>query len=338
MRVISAIFVLVFLTAAAVGQSGSGIDPDIGNPGLGGKNSIEGRIYYPSGHPLDRHVRVQMSSVRGGPSSILTDDNGAFRILRLAGGTYNLTVDVGSEYEPATESVQIIDNGAKGMPGQTVSVQIHLQYREHVSNQPGVINAGLSSIPKPAQDLYEQALASSQAGDHKKSISQLKQAIALAPEFVLALNELGMQYLRVNELQHAAESLRTALKYAPNLFIPRMNYGLVLLQQKQFAKAEVELRQALEKDDLSAPAHEYRGRSLIGLQRLDEAEKELLRAVALGGDQAANSHRYLGALYMERGDDTKARKELEEYLRLQPNVKDAEQIRQIIRDLGKQTP
>src|SRR5262249_30813823 len=268
--------------------------------------------------------------------SLLTDDNGAFRILRLPDGTYNLTVDAGSEYQPATESVQIIDNGAKGMPGQTVAVQIHLQYREHSVSQPGVIDAGLSSITKPAQDLYEQALAASQAGDHKKSISQLKQAIALAPEFVLALNELGMQYLRINELEHAAESLRTAIKYAPNLFIPRMNYGLVLLQQKQFAKAEAQLSQALEKNDQSAPAHEYHGRALIGLQRLDEAEKELLRAVALGGDQAANAHRYLGALYMQRGDDVKARKELEEYLRLQPNVKDAEQIKQIIKDLSKQ--
>src|SRR5262247_3647138 len=90
--------ILAFLTAGAVGQN-SGLDPDVGNPGLGGKNIIQGRIFYPSGKPLDRRVRVKVNSVRGGPSSLTSDDNGAFMIQRLTDGTYDLSVDAGPEYE-----------------------------------------------------------------------------------------------------------------------------------------------------------------------------------------------------------------------------------------------
>ncbi len=324
---------LAFLAAASSAQT-AGLDSDIGNPGLGGKNTIQGRIYYPSGHPLDRRVRVKINSVRGGQSYISTDDNGSFTILRLTDGTYNLMVDAGADYELANESVQIIGAATRDKLGQTVFVQITLKLKTSAGNPPGVINAALASIPKPARDLYQQALASAQAGDNKKAVEQLKKAIALFPEFPLALNELGMQYLQLNELDRAADSLRSALKLVPEAFLAHLNYGLVLLQQKKYDESESELRLAIAKNELFPATHEYRGRALIGLHRLEEAEKELQRALALGGEQAANSHRYLGAIYMQRGEDARAIAELQEYLRLQPKVKDADQIRQIIKELS----
>src|SRR5215813_1159799 len=325
---------IIAVLATGVSAQNSGLDPDLGNPGLGGKNIIQGRIFYPSGKPLDRRVRVRVSSVRGGPSSLSTDDNGAFMIQRLTDGTYELSVDAGPEYEPANESVQIVGGAVRSSQGQTVFVQITLKPKGSASNPPGVVNAMLAGVPKPAVSLYQQAIESSQAGNHKKAVEQLKQSLELAPQFALALSELGMQYLQLNQLDHAAESLRKAVEIAPEAFLPRLNRGLVLLQQKKFAEADGELKIALARNDSSALAHEYRGRALIGLGRLDEAEKELRRAVELGGDLAANAHRYLGALYMQRGQDDRAIVELREYLRLQPNVKDAQQIKQILKDLG----
>jgi tetratricopeptide (TPR) repeat protein len=262
----------------------------------------------------------------------MSDDNGAFTLVRLTAGTYDFTVDAGSDFEVANESVEVSTNG------QTAYIQIRLKPNTGApSHAPGVVNAALANVPKPALDLYERALQSSQAGDHKKAIDQLKKALTLAPEFVPALNELGMQYLGLNDLDKAAGFLQQAVKLAPDTFIPRLNKGLVLLLQKKYQPAESELRLAVSKNDSSPPGHEYLGRALIGLGKLDEAEKELKRALELGGDQAANAHRYLGALYMKRGEDANAIAELQKYLRLQPNVKDAAQINQIIKDLsGKQ--
>lgn len=333
MRVSFVLVVFLLAVTSSFAQT-SGLDPDMGNPGLNGQSIIQGRIFYPSGTPIDHRVRVKVRSVRGGPSSTISDDNGAFTLVRLPPGTYELTVDAGPGFELANESVEIRTDG------QTAYVQFQLRPKFGVpGNPPGVVNAALAGIPKPALDLYKQALESSQSGDHKKAVDHLKKALAVAPEFVPALNELGMQYLKLNDLARASDSLQKAVKLMPDAFVTRLNYGLVLLQQKKYSEAEVELRAANTRDDKSAPAHEYLGRALIGLQRLDEAEKELKRSVELGGELAANSHRYLGALYMKRGDDARAIAELQEYLRLQPKVKDADQIKQILKDLGaKEAP
>ena len=64
--------------------------------------------------------------------------------------------------------------------------------------------------------------------------------------------------------------------------------------------------------------------------------RELRRAVALGGNDAKMAHRYLGVIYIERGEHARAVEALETYLRLEPKAKEAAQIREIIKDLRAQ--
>ena len=53
------------LAVSARAQMG-GVDSDPGSPGTGGRNIIEGRIYYPSGRNVDKRVKVRLISIRGG--------------------------------------------------------------------------------------------------------------------------------------------------------------------------------------------------------------------------------------------------------------------------------
>jgi Tfp pilus assembly protein PilF len=324
---------LMALSAAAISaQSNDGIT-DMSNPSMGGKNTIEGHIYYPSGHPLDKRIRVEINSVQSGTASTLTTDNGTFVFRQLPDGTYNLTINAGQEYEVTHETIQVIDPSARSKNGQVINVQIQLQLKSTVLTRPAVTSKELVSVPPAARELYLKALSSVQARDRKKAVEQLEQAVSLAPDFALAFNELGAQYLQLNQLEKAAKALQSAIKLAPDAFVPHLNYGYVLLQQKKYAEAETELRRALKKNETSVTAHLYRARVLIRLQRSDEAEKELQRAIALGGDEASLAHRYLGALYLERGEKERAISELETYLRLMPKAQDASQIREIIKGL-----
>jgi tetratricopeptide (TPR) repeat protein len=84
-------------------------------------------------------------------------------------------------------------------------------------------------------------------------------------------------------------------------------------------------------------AHLYRGNVLIRLHNFEEAEKELNRALSLGGKSGIVAYRYLGKLYSERGETAKAIAALENYLKLAPNVKDADQVRAIIKQLQEQS-
>lgn len=323
-----------FLPGRVRAQMG-GIDPDPGSPGSGGQSTIEGRIYYPSGRTMDKRLRVRLTGLRIGEFFTMTDDSGAFSFRRIAGGSYVVSVEAGKEYEPVNETVDILD--VRGQFPRSYSLQIQLRPKSTSGSQKNaVMNAALAAVPRAAAELYQKALESDRAGDTKKAIEQLKSAISLYPDFLLAFNELGVQYWKCGQLDKAAEALRFALKLAPDGFSQRLNYGIVLVHMRQFKEAEPELRRALEKNEGSAMAHYYLGRALATLRRFDEGEKELQRAIALGGEETNAAHRYLGAIYNDRGDTKRAISELETYLKLVPSAKDAAQIREILQQLKNQ--
>ncbi|HEX7314625.1 MAG TPA: tetratricopeptide repeat protein [Pyrinomonadaceae bacterium] len=324
---------LVFSVAASA-QNEGGVES--GDVGTGGRHTIQGRLYLPSGRKLDRRLRVRLSGVRGGENSTLTDDNGAFTFRRLTAGTYTLTVEGGREFETASETVDVFDGPRRtDQPGQVYTVQIRLAEKRAAPDpaRPGVVSATPEPVPAEARARYDKALAASASGDHKKAVKELKAALEIHPRFPLALNELGAQHMRLGQLDDAAGAFDAAVKLAPDEPVLRINYGILLIRQKKYAVAEEQLARAVALDAANAAARVHHGHALIRLGRGAEAETELLHAVKLGGPSTPLAHRYLGALYFERGDDARAAAALEEYLRLAPDAPDAAQVRAILAGL-----
>jgi Flp pilus assembly protein TadD len=334
-----AVFLTISLSLVAAPAQQDGGGPESGDLGTGGRHTVQGRLYLPSGRKLDRRLRVRLSSVRGGENSTQTDDNGSFTFRRLTGGTYTLTVEGGRDFESATETVDVLDSPRRDAPGQVFTVQIRLEAKRpaRAEARPGVVSAAAAPVPKAAVELYEKAVASARGGEHKQAVEQLRAALELHAEFPLALNELGVQYMTLGEPAKAAEALRAAVRLAPDEPNLRINFGILLLRQKKYAEAEAELGRAAALDEANAFARLHRGHALIRLGRGAEAERELQLAVRLGGErpETALAYRYLGALYNDRGDDARAAAALEAYLRLAPDAPDAEQVRAILADLKK---
>jgi tetratricopeptide (TPR) repeat protein len=311
---------------------------DNGDVGTGGNNTIQGRIYYPSGRDVDKRLRVTIVSVRGGEYTAYTDDTGRFTFRRLADGTYRITVDAGKEYQLAHEQVDILGQGSrKSSRGETITVQIQLQSKASASKKPEVLNAELADVPEGALALYNKSHESSSSGNESKAIEELKQAVAIYPEFAAAFDELGVLYINGGQLDKASDAFRSAIRIKPESFPPHLHYGIVLLSLKRFANAETELRQAVARNESSGSAHYYLGRTLAVERKFDEGEKELVQAISLGGVEVAGAHKFLGAIYQSRGDDARAIAELETYLRLVPKAPEAEQVRKVIKELRDQT-
>lgn len=327
---------------SARAQGGGGTDLT----GTGGRHTIQGRIYFPSGRVADLRAKVKLENLGSGELSVLADLDGAFKFANLSAGSYSIVIEAGEDYEIARESVYIEGNSSLGrgmrMPSapRTVMVPIYLQLRRvgKTGARPGVINAALASVPKAAADLYVSALEAAGAGDSKKAVEQLKGAISLYSEFGLALNELGVQYLKLNLADKAAEVLRQAVRIAPDAVAPRLNYGIALLQKRNFAESEAELRQVLRRNDGAATAHLYLGINLIHLRNYVEAEKELLRAISLSANELHLAHYYLGGIYWRNKEYQRAADELEKHLREAPKTPDADRVRATIKELrAKQT-
>lgn len=334
------VVVLIFSMALVChAQGGAGVDFG----GSGGIDSINGRIYFPSGRRSDAQIKVSMESSNAGTRVVFADHNGSFSFRNLEPGRYTVIVDSGKEYETLTESVYIDDmrsrTGGPGPPPRVYNLPIYLQPKRESSTAPGsgIIDARLSGVPARARTLYQKALESEKNGDNNKAVEQLNEAISLYPAFGLALNELGVQYLKLAKLDRAVESLAAAIKLAPDEFGPRLNYGIALLNQRKFAEAELQLRAALKRNDTVPTAHMYLGMALGAQRKLSEAEKELLIAVNSKSAETVRAHRYLGGIYLETRDYKRAADELEIYLKLMPNSADAEQTRATIKECRRKS-
>jgi len=314
-----------------------GIDGDPGDRGTGGKNIIQGTIFLPSGQRLDRRVKVKLTGLANGEQFQMSDDSGAFTFRRLQGGRYMIVVDAGKEFEITNEPADIIEAAQRrGAPGTTITVYITLQPRRNSPGVPGTVDAKTAGLPEAARDLYKQAMESAKAGDPKKAIEHLEKALEIYPNFMAALNQLGVQYMELKEWGKAGEALRKAIGIAPEAFHPRLNYGIVLLQLKDYKAAAAELNRAIQKDGTSGPAHFYFGRAMVSLGNYDAAETALRQTITIGGEEAVEAHRYLGAVYIEKRDSARAADELDMYLKLAPKAKDADRIRAIVKDLRSQ--
>ena len=319
---------LLFMAITASGQIGStGIDDDPASGMRRGTNTLVGQVLSPSGQQMEKRCTVRLSSVNVGEFSTMTDSNGVFTFRRLREGTYFVTVEAGKDYFPANETVDFYDNR-----GRTDTIQIQLRAKPNTVKV-GVVNAALAGVPRAAVDLYNQALGSIAANDTKKAIEQFKAAVVLYPSFVLALNELSILYMNLGDLEQAAQTLTQATKAAPENPTLRLNLGYVLMQLKKFAEAETELHRAVDLNNNAPLPRLYRGRVLISLGKYPDAEKELQRVISLGGAHVPMAYRYLGALYKETGDKTRAIESLEKYLAMAPKASDINDVRQIIKDL-----
>lgn len=327
------VFACLCLAGSAAAQRAS-MESDMADLGTGGLYVIQGTLVFPSGTRVDRPIKIRLSTPMRGEISTMTDTNGRFLFRRLSPGNYTIMIDGGDAYENVNEQTNIIQAGrSMGSTEQIIPVLIRLKPKPGESVRPEVINAELAGVPKPAVDLYTSALKFAQEGKNKDAIAKLDEAIALHPNFMLAFNELGVQYQKLNELEKAAEALQSALKIKQTAFAPLVNLGIVLVRMKRFPEAEVVLQAALKENDKSAIAHFYLGRAQAYLGKFDEAEKELNQAASLGGEQMKEAHRYLGAIYHAKGDTPKAIAQLETYLKIAPKAEDAEQVRQLIKQL-----
>ena len=262
---------------------------------------------------------------------LVSEDNGNFAFRGLPSGEYTIVIDKEKDFEPFSQSVSIVQ--MRGFPPANSIVSIRLIPKGSTDAKPAVVDSRLGNVPKTARDLFAKGLELATKRDFRGAIEQLNLAIAEHPTFMLAFNEVGVQHLRLGELDKADAALVAALKLDPEAFEPLMNRGIVLVTMKKFADAEPVVRKALSIKEDSPVAHYFLGQALANLGKFDDAEKELRIAVETGGEQMKEAHRLLAIIYSSRGEKKRAAAEIETYLKLAPQAPDAEQLRQAARRL-----
>ena len=161
--------------------------------------------------------------------------------------------------------------------------------------------------------------------------------------------EEGNSYLNSGDLKKAEQTFKAGIKAEPKNLIYQCQLGLVLIQQKEFKAAEKTLEKVLKVDSNNVAAIWYSGignfkngqdRKAINrfekaLTLLDENSGQYYSANWFIGKSYSVLLKTEGLTYTETDRMFEC---YEEYLRLQPNADDAEQIREYVERKKKRRP
>ena len=227
--------------------------------------------------------------------------------------------------------------------------------------------------PRSAADFYENGTYFLSIRSYDAAVRELRQAVALQPDFPSAHNRLGVALMRKGQFGDAAEEFRTAAgqrggKYPTALY----NLGFVLQQQRESekaveayraaidanggdypdayyqigsvlletpgraAEAAEAFRKAIEQNKGRDPEAHYRlGFALVQQKDYAGAEGAFREAVNQRGGDFAFAHYNLGLLYQETGRIDEAIKEFETYLEQAPGDSNRQRAENTLRDLRR---
>lgn len=296
----------------------------------GGNNYIAGTVYAPDGFPIGRRMRIKLNSPTWGDIIVTTDERGQFVFSGVSSGTYTVIIDSEKEYEPVSQSVEIVRERSIVPETYTVTIRLREAGTAKSTTKPSVVNAANAGVPKKALEYYDKASQLARDKNYAGAIKELELAVAEYPSYVSALTLIGMLHMKLDELDKADEAFKAALKIDPEAYEPLLNRSITLFKLSKFKDAETLLRKTLKVKPESAAAYYYLGRTLNKLGKNDEAEKAFLTCTEKSPGEFKEAHRLLAAIYLDRGKPERVVEQLEIYLKLVPTAPDADNLRMVI--------
>jgi tetratricopeptide (TPR) repeat protein len=316
--------IIISLISATMGQTRRVTVP------AGSTATIQGQVLLPGGQPIDRRIKISLSTLRDPGLSLYTDTNGQFTYDNLQPGNYSVeAMDDQNHYASGKEQIALTR-------GQQATIKIYLREKGESAEKKGDVvsaHSGDQQVPSEARREYEKATQLTRDGMPQEAIAHLQEAIALYPSYMMAHNDLGIAYLNLNQLQDAADQFGSAIDIDPKAFNPRLNLGIVFIHQGKHSEALDQLTQAVSIDSSQASGHLYIGIAYLGADNLETAERELMRALELGENQFRAAHYYLAHVHLKKGDSEKAVQELQAFLADATDPQLTESARQLLATL-----
>jgi Tfp pilus assembly protein PilF len=298
-----------------------------------GNASIQGRVMLPSGLMNSSHLKIILSNMQAPMTTLYSDKNGEFSFKNLLAGIYNVQVFADeSLYEPLSQQIRL-------KPSQPAYLVLSLREKTGPvakTSHGKVVSVAEDqvAVPSAARKAFEQARKLIDKGDIDGAIVELNKAVALSPDYMTARNSLGVQYLKRKRWPEAAEQFKTILDKNPKYFDARLNFGIVLYEQKRFNEAVDEFAQAVSLDSSQPAAHLFWGITALEMNDLIVAERELVKALLLGGERYCNAHYYFAHVYLKTGRRAEAAHEFTLFLKTAPPGDMAEQARALLQQLS----
>jgi tetratricopeptide (TPR) repeat protein len=304
-------------------------------------NTLRGKIRSANGVTVNNAI-VELR-VAGGAmiAQTVTRNDGDFAFQNLASGEYEVAVIVAG-YEPAVQMARFNQNDRMSF-AEVVNIEVLIRPRRDLAlAAPGTNFA--QDVPKPARAAYEKALTRLREGKSDEGVAALREAIANFSDYFDAHFALGRELFREGKNSEALEALERARQINDRQDAVYYFFGLVMMKEGKFGVAEYAFREATQLNANSALSHFYHAQALIELALrgkderqsttdLNTADKELDRAWELSEKRWTPVYLQRARVHEKRGQKETAARDLESYLKAEPEAKNGATIRAAIAKL-----
>jgi tetratricopeptide (TPR) repeat protein len=175
------------------------------------------------------------------------------------------------------------------------------------------LNRAVTLLPGDEESHYWLGRCLLEGGHYQQAVEEFQETLRIRPDFLKAYDNLGLCYDRLSKYDLAIANYRRAVeldqKLGTHYIWPYVNLGSLLNHLRRYAEAVELLKPVATWAPSSAAVHYHLGRARLGLEELDPAEADLLKASQL--DPAlALPHYQLARLYKQLGKPEEARRQL----------------------------
>lgn len=307
--------------------------------------SVRGHARYSSGGNVAWIIVRLLSAKNHAITVSVTNYEGEFQFGDLAETSYTIVLTAPG-HQIVTERVDLSGRGAAAP-----KVELTLLPDTNPQRSPSRL-AFTQNVPKAARDTFDRAMKLGKAGRKQVANTMLQEAIRIFPDYFDAHFALGSEWMKAGRMAEAIAELEQASRINPKDDRVYQTFGVILMRQGKYDVASALFAEAARLDPTD-PLHPLmRATALMdyasainptqtettALQAerdiaLVEAERNLITANEKSNKQLAVVHMQMARLYQKRGERGRAADELDQYLLTNPNAKDADEIRDIIRKL-----
>jgi len=265
----------------------------------------------------------------------VTRNDGDFIFTGLTPAEYEVAVTIAGYY-PTVEIARF------SMPdrmnfSEVLNIEVLIRPRQdNVLAAPGTHFA--QDVPKTARAAYERGMTRLREGKSDEALAGFREAIAVFDDYFDAQFALGKELFRTGNDVEALKALERARQINDRQDAVYYLFGLVMVKQGKFAVAEYAFREGTRLNSNSPALHFYHAQTLIELgirgsdkqqsaADLDSANKELDRAWELSEKRLTAVHLQRARIHRKLGEREAAARDLETYLKAEPDAKNAAAIR-----------
>ncbi len=300
-------------------------------------NSISGHVSDDRHRPLP-DLRVELlNEVDSVIQTAKTDGSGLFIFRKLSDGAFNVRVlatRIG--YVDQTRRVELA-RARGGFGAASEQLEFILVPRQTTANSPKAGVVFVQEVPEEARKQYQTGSELLQkSGRAQEGLRALRKAIEIYPQYFDALELLGTEHVKLQEFEFALPLLTKAVEVNVRAYPSWYALGVAQHNLKQLPAALESFRHAVSLKEKSINANLWMGIVLRQTARLAEAETYLKRADVLAESKLADVHWQLALLFNQLKRFGEAADQLELFLKVQPDTRDAERIRKLIQKFREQ--